>query len=267
MAASPIRFRTPSFSTSTAHRFASALALLLLATPAFAQPGGGGRGGAPPQSPREQAPIDLTGYWVSIVTEDWLYRMVTPAKGDYASVPMSQAGRQLADQWDPAEGNSCKAYGPPGLMRIPGRLHFEWTGDEILTVETDAGSQTRNLAFNADPGGAVSRMGTSVASWEGLGGRGRGGAPADPDAIRPGALKVVTTGMTPGYLRKNGVPYSSQTVVTEFYDIVHQPDGSEYLIIATIVEDPEYLSQPFRTSTHFLREPDGSKFDPTSCVE
>jgi Spy/CpxP family protein refolding chaperone len=43
-------------------------------------------------TPREQAPLDVTGYWVSIVTEDWHERMVTPRHGDYASLPLSNAG-------------------------------------------------------------------------------------------------------------------------------------------------------------------------------
>src|SRR5581483_2851396 len=65
-----------------------------------------------PASPRAVAPIDLTGTWVSIVTEDWRFRMVTPPKGDYASVPLNAAARAVADKWDPAkdeaEGNACK---------------------------------------------------------------------------------------------------------------------------------------------------------------
>ena len=80
------------------------LILFALAAPMFAQT---------PQA--AGAPIDMTGYWVSIVTEDWRFRMVTPAKGDYASVPVNAEARKVADAWDPAkdeaEGNQCKAYG------------------------------------------------------------------------------------------------------------------------------------------------------------
>ena len=98
-------------------------------------------------APRSVATIDLTGYWVSVVTEDWLYRMVTPAKGDYTSVPLNAAGRQIADAWDPskdeADGNQCKAYAAPAVMRIPGRLRITWQDDSTLKVETDAGRQTR----------------------------------------------------------------------------------------------------------------------------
>ena len=72
-----------------------------------------GRGPQRQLSPREAAPIDLTGYWVSIVTEDWRYRMVTPAPGDYQGVPMNRAAAKIADAWDPAKdeaaGDQCKS--------------------------------------------------------------------------------------------------------------------------------------------------------------
>src|SRR5579872_7523026 len=166
------------------------LSLFLAALPASAQ----GRGGAPPaaRTPKQQAPIDLTGYWVSIVTEDWRYRMVTPPKGDTASVPLNPAGRRIADAWDPAKdeasGEACKSYGAPGLMRVPGRLHITWDGDTVLKVEADAGTQTRMLKFGPSAvAGPPSLQGNSVATWEGLPPAGRGGAP--PPAPR-GSLKV-----------------------------------------------------------------------------
>jgi hypothetical protein len=257
---------------------------------------GGGKGGpgakaggkgAPqaPASARAQAPIDLTGYWVSLVTEDWLYRMVTPAPGDVASVPVTNQAKQASKGWDPAkdeaEGNQCKAYGAAGLMRVPGRLNIGWADDNTLRIHMDSGNQTRLLHFTGDVTGPRTLQGFSKASWEGTGRGGRGGVfgiPAgvtgDPTApggakgaqpIRPGSLRVITTNMTAGYLRKNGVPYSEQATLSEWFDIVHEPDGTQYLIITTVVEDPVNLTQPFRTSTHFRREPDGSKFSPTPC--
>ena len=67
------------------------------------------------------APVDLTGYWVSVISQDWRWRMVTPAKGDYAGVPITAAAKKVADAWDPANdeaaGASCKAYGAPAIMR------------------------------------------------------------------------------------------------------------------------------------------------------
>jgi hypothetical protein len=254
--------------------------------------GGGGRGGggapAAPAVPRAQAPIDITGYWVSLVTEDWLYRMVTPAKGDTASVPVNNQGKQAANNWDPAKdeaaGEQCKSYGAAAIVRVPGRMHIDWQDDNTLKIDFDAGTQTRLLHFGGTPpaSGDAGYQGYSVASWEGLGRGGRGvfglpgggagltGGPAvakgGPQPVRPGSLHVVTTHMKPGYLRKNGVPYSANTVLTENFDKVTEPDGETLLIVSTIVNDPQYLSQEFLTSTHFKKEPDGAKWSPSVCT-
>jgi hypothetical protein len=248
-----------------------AVMVLSLALPTGTQ--AQGRGGAPPPpvSGRAGAGEDLTGYWVSLVTEDWRYRMVTPAKGDYASVPLNPEGRRAADTWDPAKdeaaGNQCKAYGAAGLMRVPGRLHITWADDNTLKVETDAGKQTRLFHFGAGepPAGDAGWQGFSVADWE-LAGAGRGRRGGGAQAPRQGSLKVVTTHLRPGYLRKNGVPYSANTVLTEYYTRVSETNGDSYLIITTIVEDPQYLQQPFVTSTHFKKEADGAKWDPSPCT-
>src|SRR5262245_19033949 len=80
----------------------------------------------PPATAKAGAPIDLTGNWVSIVTEDWRWRMVTPPKGDYASIPTTAAAKKIADAWDPAKdeaaGEQCRSFGAAAIMRVPGRL-------------------------------------------------------------------------------------------------------------------------------------------------
>src|SRR5262245_55407892 len=133
---------------------------------------GGGKGaakGAPaPANARTQAPIDLTGYWVSLVTEDWLYRMVTPPPGNVDSLPASAAAKGRSKAWDPAKdeavGQQCKAYGAAGLMRMPGRLNIDWTDDNTLRIRTDAGTQTREFHFTGDVTGARGLQGFSKAS-------------------------------------------------------------------------------------------------------
>ena len=117
---------------------------------------GQGRGGPPP-TPRAAAPVDLTGYWVSVVTEDWRFRMVTPPKGDYASVPLNAEARRVADAWDPSKDGVCDAYGAAAIMRMPGRLHITWDDDNTLKIETDAGQQTRLLRFGVRPASGPGR--------------------------------------------------------------------------------------------------------------
>jgi hypothetical protein len=225
---------------------------------------GGGPPAGPPPTPQAAAPIDLTGTWVSIVNEDWRWRMVTPPKGDYASVPLNAEGRKVADSWEPSKDGLCDAYGAAGLMRIPMRLTIAWETPTTLRIDTDAGQQTRRLLFDAtsQPGRAPTLQGHSSAEWERPGGgRGGRGAAAPPG----GSLKVVTTGMRGGWLRKNGVPYSANAVLTEFFDRFAAPDGGQWLVVTSIVSDPTYLTADFVTSTHFRKEPDASKFAPRPC--
>jgi hypothetical protein len=262
---------------STAVVFALALAASLVAQGqaqgqgqgggrgAGAPAGGQGRGGGPqaPPTPQASAPIDLTGTWVSIVNEDWRWRMVTPPKGDYASVPLNAEARKVADGWDPSQDGLCDAYGAAGLMRIPTRLNITWENPTTLRIDTDAGQQTRRLLFAATqrPEGPPTLQGHSVAEWERAGG-GRGGRGG---GAQGGSLKVVTTHMRGGWLRKNGVPYSDAAVLTEHFDRFAAPTGEEWLVVTSIVSDARYLTADFITSTHFRKEPDNSKFAPAPC--
>jgi hypothetical protein len=236
---------------------------------------------APPPTPEKAAPIDLTGYWVSVVTEDWRWRMVTPAKGDYASIPINVASKKFADGWDPAKdeaaGEQCRSYGAPAVMRVPERIHITWQDEHTLKVETDAGKQTRLFHFGdwKAPVGPATWQGDSVAQWESPRTRrgdttsvGSAGGQARPNF---GDLKVVTTHLRPGYLRKNGVPYSDKTTLTEYWDLSteHYLSGShlneQWIVITTVVSDPVYLMDDWITSLNFKKEPDGSKWDPQPC--
>lgn len=258
-------------------------ALLLVSTlsagDALAQgPGRGGRGGPPP-TPRAQAPIDLTGQWVSVITEDWRWRMTTPPKGDYASVPLNAEGRKVADAWDMAKdvaaGEQCRPFGAAGLMRLPLRVRIAWQDDTTLTLESDAGQQKRTLKFAAGPGAPVVStaavpaaqrgwQGVSVAEWNKTSisrGLGFGGS----RGVAGGNLKVTTTQLRPGYLRKNGVPYSENATVTEYYIRHDEPNGDSWFTVTTIVDDPIYLATPFITSSSFKKESDTSKWNPSAC--
>ena len=220
-----------------------------------------------PLTPKAAATSDLTGYWVSVVTEEWRWRMVTPPKGDYISIPLSDDGRRVAFAWDPGTDGSCKAYGAAGLMRMPTRLHITWQGEDALKVESDAGQQTRLLQFAPKtPPGARSLQGFSVAEWEPIGGPVPGGRPGGPRGVPPPtALKVVTTNLLEGWLRRNGVPYSDATTLIEYWDRVAFPNGDAWLTVSQYVTDPKYLTAEYTTSMHFKREPDGSKWKPAPC--
>jgi len=243
-------------------------------------------------SPKASAPIDITGYWVALVTEDWRYRMLNAPKGDYYSIPLNAEGKRVADTWDAAKdiaaGKQCMSYGAPNIMRVPGRLHITWADDATLKIETDAGKQTRTFSF-AMPrpaSGEASMQGMSFAQWQtpqstraylskmsaqdpntpGFRDASMASPPPPPDTRRlGGTLKVVTTRIRPGYLRNNGVPFSANAVLTEYYD-VHRRNGADYLVVIEVLDDPQYLNAPWVVSSHFRREPDGSKWDPEPCL-
>jgi len=252
-----------------------------------------GRGAA--QNARAIAPVDLTGYWVAVVSEDWRHRMMTPKKGDFESLPaLTAEGRRVADAWDldkdNAAGLQCKAFGVGGIVRQPGRLHITWQDDNTLKAEFDAGTQTRLFHFDGSaPTGEKTWQGHSTAEWEGPsvgrggapgrgagapavvapGGEGRGqrGGPAPSSSINQGgSLKIVTRNFREGYLRKNGAAYSEDASITEyFHRLPSDPGADTFLLVITVVDDPKYLTQPFYTSTQFKLEPNGSKWAPTPC--
>jgi len=241
----------------------SAAGLLVAHTGLYAQ-GRGGRGGAAeqPQNPKAAAPIDLTGYWVSVVTEDWRYRMVTPAPGDYQGVPMTPEARKVADAWDPAKeeasGEPCKSYGAPALLRVPGRLHITWQDDQTLRMDTDAGKQTRVFHFGdwKAPAGPPTLQGDSMAVWERGGGRG---------ATTSGSLKVTTSHLKAGFLRKNGVPYSENATLAEYFDLIQEPNGDPLMVVTIVTTDPRYLRQPFIISSQFKKQAGDAGWNPTAC--
>ena len=247
-----------------------AAGLMLLPMVLVAQQGRGGGQAAPP-TPQAAAPIDLTGYWMSTIVDEWRFR-VSPQKGDILYLPLNSEARQVANGWDPAkdeaDGKQCKAYGAVGVMQRPGRLHITWENPTTLKIETDAGTQTRLFHFGgkAPERAEPTWQGYSVANWE------QPLRPPEASGLgvqRVGnngrSLEVVTTQLRPGYLRKNGVPYSANAVVNEYYDRHKEPNGDEYFTVTTVVTDPEYLAVPFVTSSDFRREADGTKFSPTAC--
>jgi hypothetical protein len=241
------------------------VALLAMQVPSQGQGRGAAAANQTPPTAKAAAPFDPTGNWVSLITNNWRFRMVPPAKGDYASIPISAAGKKLADVWDPAEdertGNQCKHYGAASLMYQPTRLRITWQNDNTLRVDTDAGTQTRLFRFGnpTTPAGPRTWQGNSVASWE--------ARRANANTAAPAAryLKVTTTNMLPGYLRKNGVPYGESAVLTEYFDFYREPDGTTMMMVTAVVQDPVYLEQRYIVISHFKKEADGSKWDPTPC--
>jgi hypothetical protein len=246
--------------------FSIGAAGLVLALMAMQDEGRGqARGNQPPPSFRAAAPFDPTGYWSSLITQNWRLRMVPPAKGDYIGIPISAAGKKAADAWDQAKdeaaGNQCKAYGAPGIMNLPTHLHITWQDDNTLRMDTDYGTQTRVLHFgNWTPPQPRKRswQGNSVAVWASR----RGGAGGAPSARY---LRIATTDLLSGYLRKNGVPYGDSASLLEYVDLFQEPNGAAVIVWTAVVDDPVNLETPYIISSQFKKQPDASGWDPTPC--
>jgi hypothetical protein len=214
---------------------------------------------------------------VSLVTLDWRFRMVVPGPGEYTGLPLNLAAKQYADAWKPgpdeAAGKQCEAYGAGVVMLVPERLRISWADDETLQVQTDAGMQTRLLHFGPrnGPMPAASWQGYSQASWlmhqAGPGFGGFGPAQAGPPAQRYGQLKITTNDMLAGLIRKNGMPYSDQASLTEYWELDSDPAiDNPYLIVTAALHDPVYLIGDYYYTAQFQKEPDGSKWYPTPCT-
>jgi hypothetical protein len=206
--------------------------------------------GRPPANARAAAPVDLTGYWVPFISEEWRYRMVMPLKGDYRGIPLTPEGTRVANSWNPAapEPEPCKAYGAPAIMRIPGRLHVRLAGlRTALRLDTDAGTQTRAVPIRT----RYTRVGPADS------GRARrtraGSLPAavphqapdrygrhDQRASRLSAAKRCAV-----QRRRHG-----DRIFRRRRAPVWRPGTDRH----DVVEDPQYLQRPYIVSSHFKKE-------------
>jgi hypothetical protein len=220
------------------------------------------------RTPRERAAIDMTGQWVAVVTEDWRWRMVTPPIGDTASLPLNERGRSAAAAWDLARDKTedalCKAFAGPGLMRQPTRIRIDWEDGDTLKLEFDAGRQVRRFEFTPQPPAERSLQGYSEAQWfRQTQSRGVFGGRTPSEG---GSLVVRTTQLTGGYLRPNGVPFSERATVKEFFNTFTLPgEAGTWLVVTTVVNDPEYLAAELLMSSQFKKEASRSSWNPRAC--
>ena len=180
-------------------------------------------------------------------------------------IPMLPSAKQVADTWDPGRPVSadelCKGYGAAIIMSMPERLHITWQDANTLRMDIDAGTQTRLFHFGEwkSPGGPSTWQGDSAAKWSAR------RTLAQPSSPQARSLEVVTTNMRPGYLRRNGVPYSAEAKLTEYYDVFQEPEGDVWMIVTTVVEDPAYLENPLILTAQFKKQADASGWDPAPC--
>ena len=226
---------------------------------------------------REAAPVDLTGYWVSPSWRTGAGAWSRRSKAMPRACPSTPQARPSSTPGIPAKdeaaGDECKAYGAPGLMRVPGRLRIRWQDDDTL--------EDRSRRRRADALAALRRGAARTAS------RRAGKATRGPVGASDGAPG---TGRRAGSAWRRGGPRraersrwrrrsccratcgrmafrtASETTCTEYFDRFTEPDGTEWFTVTTIVTDPVYLGVPFVTTTDFRKERDGASWDPRPCT-
>ena len=254
------------------------LAVAPLGLQLHAQGRGTGPAGAAAGRARAAAPFDITGYWVSLVTDDWRYRMLTPPKGNVDYLPVTAEARRVADTWDPAKdvaaGEQCKAYGAGGIMRLPARLHVTWDDDNTLKMDIDAGTQTRRFFFESTPQLATAASAGRRADVAGLFARALGVSQAPGEARPAPAAAAPARRPAEGRDQRTCVPdtfagtacrTAPNTTLTEYFVRLVDSGGQEYLVVTTMVDDPTYFQPAYIKTYEFKKQRDATGWNPQPC--
>ncbi len=213
----------------SAYIFGSVCLILLCARPAVAQ-------------------IDLAGEWAARSGhEDQPHRVVGPELGDYTGLPLNDAGRLKARTWDAsilsARERQAQPHPATYSMRGPGP---NFRMNKVVDPRTFAliaytitglfGSADRTIWLDGRPHPSDIAEhtwdGFSTGTWEG------------------NALKVYTTHLKAGTIQRNGSPTSPYATMTEYF-FRH----GDQLALATIIDDPIYLEEPFVRTSNFVWAP------------
>ncbi|MEQ1757514.1 MAG: hypothetical protein ABL986_04295 [Vicinamibacterales bacterium] len=237
------------FSHTLACRIVIALSLVLCGSPAFAQ-------------------FDFSGEWVTpraVIPgqalaqqfEDGPDRADGPEMGDFTGLPINDFARKKAEAWSASviaqperQGNphpaqySMRGGGGPNIRisKVIDPLSSAWIGYRIDGLYNGA-NRTIWLDGRPRPGKNAEHLwsGFSTGEWEGR------------------TLKVTTTHMKMGVIRRNGVPSSPHGTMTERF-VRH----GDYLTVITIIEDPAYLEEYFVRDVTFRWAPEQVVGPPTS---
>lgn len=192
------------------------------------------------------AQVDIAGEWVSEFSEDRVERIPGPDVGDYAGLPLNDAARLKADTWQASvqtlPERQCIPHPSPYSLRGPTNLRISADVDPVTqetvsyTIYGTFGRATRLVWMDGRPRPSPlaphTWAGFSTGRWEGS------------------RLRIDTTHIKLGYLRRNGVPHSDLATMTEYLWV-----RGDRLQISSIVDDPVYLSEPLVRTTDFVRNP------------
>lgn len=192
------------------------------------------------------AQVDITGSFNGVFHEDQPERVPGPAIGDYSGLPVNDAARAFADAWDSSRltvpEHQCRAHSSPYIMRGPLNLRI-WEErhpqtQQVVAIHLDVSNFQQRRVVWMDGRPHPSRnaehtwMGFSTGRWQN------------------DTLVVTTTHIKQMWHRRNGVPQSDQTRLTEFYTL-----HGDVLTQFSYTDDPVYLTEPLVKTTNMLRNP------------
>ncbi|MGE0591627.1 MAG: hypothetical protein AB7G23_00700 [Vicinamibacterales bacterium] len=184
----------------------------------------------------------LVGNWAPIMHEDQTERGAGPDVGDWAGLPITEAGRLRAEAWDAAlltvPEHQCKPHpsiygyrgiGGPRIGRIEDpntfavvalTMHIPWM-EQRRTIWMDGREHPPEFAPHT-------WQGFSTGKWEG------------------DVLVVDTTHLKAGWVRRNGVVTTDQVTMREYF-FRH----GDILTHTYVISDPVYLSEPLIKTNGF----------------
>src|SRR5262245_25991025 len=204
-----------------------------------------GQQGTPTAQPQAPA-IDLGGYWTPVLHEDLAERGAGNEIADYGGFALNEAGRLWALSYDSSRvtlrHHQCEGYVAPYQMRALGNFRI-WEERDPVTqrlVAIDVYAQTteglRTIWMDGRP---------HPPAW----------APHTARGFSTGrfvgnALVVETTHIKQGFVRRNGLPGSDQTTMTDFF-----LRYGDRITNVTVTRDPVFLSEPQVRSNDYVRQP------------
>lgn len=202
------------------------------------------------------AQADLAGMWAQRFHEELPERGAGPEIGDYAGLPVNDAARLRADSWDAAKWTiperQCEPHPADYAPRGPASLRIGRTVDPIsqdvvswdITIMWSLSYRSIYMDGRPRPSRYAlhSWQGFSAGEWEG------------------DMLKVTTTHLKEGWVRRNGLPRSDRATVIEYFI-----RNEDYLTLATVVVDPVYLTEPLVRTSDWVQDP-GVQLSPFSCI-
>lgn len=202
------------------------------------------------QPARPQTPPDISGEWQLQNDEDpgQIGALGQPPLGDYLGIPFNDAGRLRADT------TAESIWGTPEYQCRPHSAPHQWRGLGGARILIEQDPLTRDvLVYHIQFMRSLDRpvfmdgrphppawaphtwTGFSTGEWVGR------------------TLKVTTTHLKDGYLRRGGPQTSDLYAMTEY--ITRHDD---VLTIVTVVDDPVYMDEPYVHSTTYVADTNGT---------